>query len=100
MPFLCSSVLAPTTLDLLDPAASCVWNSAKNLVVTNDGTSTIRVLSPVVIRDNVIFAAPGSIAASTGSLVLQAPSNSIDPTITINGPTTVGSCDGIVSFSL
>lgn len=93
--FPCSTLLDTVTMAYLDPSASCLWLSRKNLSVSIAGSAVIRVGNPVVLKNGTIFANPGSVSAAVGNQPLLPPANPTVPTLALNGPTLVGSCDSI-----
>eukprot|EP00026_Physarum_polycephalum_P000154 Phypoly_transcript_00154.p1 GENE.Phypoly_transcript_00154~~Phypoly_transcript_00154.p1 ORF type:complete len:2133 (+),score=340.58 Phypoly_transcript_00154:537-6401(+) len=93
--FPCSNLLAPSTMAYLDPSSSCTWLSRKTLSVAISGNTVIRVGTLVALKNNSIFAYPASVAASNGTQLLLAPDNATVPTLSLTGPSLVGSCDGI-----
>lgn len=95
--FFCSEILDPVTTSFLDELSVCNWDSQRILNVSTNNNSTIQVSSSVVLRNNTIFASVGSISATVGALLLVSPDNLVVPSIAISGPSTVGSCEGIVS---
>jgi hypothetical protein len=93
--FPCSAVLAQATMSFLDTNAACVWISRTNLSVSTAGNATIRVGSLVTLRTDTIYGNPSSRTAVNGTLALLPPDHPTTPTLALNAPAQVGSCDDI-----
>ncbi len=95
--FLCSLVLDTPTLSLLGSSSSCTWTNTTQLSILLSSDAIISSFDWVLIRNFTILAVGGSPVGASGQVRVQQPDVITTPSLRLSGPSTVGSCDGIVS---
>ncbi len=89
----------PTTA--LISTSLCSWQDFTQLVIKLDSTATIKGYDMAGIKSGTIYPREGSkVNSAFGSVQVFPPSGRVPPTVTVNGPSKVSSCDGIISIRI